>query len=295
MTMVETLPTAPARSASWWRASPTGRQLRALVRNPTAIFGAVIVVLVLVVGLLAPVLAPYDPLEISADTLQPPSGAHLLGTDDLGRDILSRLIYGARVTPLVGIAPVVLSAAVGTVLGLLAGFSRGVVDNVVMRFIDVLLAFPGIVLAIAVVAVLGPGLDNAMIAVGIAGVPIFARVVRGLVLVEREKEYVAAARLCGARRPRLIFVEVLPNIAASVLVLSTVSVATAILATAGLSFLGLGAQPPQPEWGAMLSQGRDYLTDQWWIATFPGLAIAIVVLGINLLGDGLRDVLDPRL
>ncbi|HWK29557.1 MAG TPA: ABC transporter permease [Solirubrobacter sp.] len=295
MTVVESLPAAPARSPSWWRSSPTGRQLRALVRNPTAMFGAAIVVLVLLCGLLAPLIAPYDPLAISADALAPPSAAHPLGTDDLGRDILSRVLYGARVTPLVGIAPVALSAAAGVVLGLLAGFSRGLVDNVIMRLIDVLLAFPGIVLAIAVVAVLGPGLGNAMIAVGIAGVPIFARVVRGLVLVEREKEYVAAARLCGARAPRLIFAEVLPNVAAPVLVLSTVSVATAILSTAGLSFLGLGAQPPQPEWGAMLSQGRDYLTDQWWIATFPGLAIAIAVLGINLLGDGLRDVLDPRL
>jgi len=295
VTVVESLTLAPARSTSWWRSSPTGRQLRALARNPTAMFGAVIVVLVLLCGLLAPVIAPYDPLQISADTLSPPSSAHLLGTDDLGRDILSRMLHGARVTPLVGIAPVVISAAVGVVLGLLAGFSRGLVDNAIMRFIDVLLAFPGIVLAIAIVAVLGPGLGNAMIAVGIAGVPIFARVVRGLVLVEREKEYVGAARLCGARLPRLIFVEVLPNIAASVLVLSTVSVATAILSTAGLSFLGLGAQAPQPEWGAMLSQGRNYLTDQWWIATFPGLAIAIAVLGINLLGDGLRDVLDPRL
>jgi peptide/nickel transport system permease protein len=253
-----------------------------------------IIAIIALAAALAPVIAPYDPLEIGTQPLAPPSGQHLFGTDDLGHDIFSRVLYGARITPLVGVIPAVASAAVGVVLGLVAGFAHGLMDNVIMRLIDILLAFPGIVLAIAVVAVLGPGLGNAMIAVGIAGIPVFARVVRGLVLVERQKEYVAAARMNGARTVRIIFVEVLPNVVAPVLVLTTVGVATAILATAGLSFIGLGAQLPKPEWGAMLSQGRSYLPAQWWIATFPGIAIAIAVLGINLFGDGLRDVFDPR-
>jgi peptide/nickel transport system permease protein len=256
--------------------------------------GVAILLVVAVGALLAPVVAPSDPLKLGSDVLTPPSRAHLFGTDDLGRDVFSRVLYGARITPLAGVVPVLISVALGVPLGLVAGFGRGVVDNVIMRLIDVLLAFPGIVLAIAIVAILGPGLRNAMIAVGIAGVPIFARVVRGMVLVEREKDYVAAARLYGAGPLRLMFREVLPNVAAAVLVLATVGVATAILATAGLSFVGLGAQPPQPEWGAMLSQGRTYITDQWWIAAFPGAAIAATVLAINLLGDGLRDVVDPR-
>jgi peptide/nickel transport system permease protein len=256
--------------------------------------GLAIIAIIALAGVLAPVVAPYDPLEIGTQPLAPPSAQHLFGTDDLGHDIFSRVLYGARITPLVGVIPAVASAAVGVVLGLVAGFAHGLLDNVIMRLVDILLAFPGIVLAIAVVAVLGPGLGNAMIAVGIAGIPVFARVVRGLVLVERQKEYVAAARMNGARTLRIIFVEVLPNVVAPVLVLTTVGVATAILATAGLSFIGLGAQLPKPEWGAMLSQGRSYLPAQWWIATFPGIAIAIAVLGINLFGDGLRDVFDPR-
>jgi peptide/nickel transport system permease protein len=282
------------RIPAWWRSSPTARQLRALGRNPTAMAGLAIIAIIALAGVLAPVVAPYDPLEIGTQPLAPPSAQHLFGTDDLGHDIFSRVLYGARITPLVGVIPAVASAAVGVVLGLLAGFAHGLLDNVIMRLVDILLAFPGIVLAIAVVAVLGPGLGNAMIAVGIAGIPVFARVVRGLVLVERQKEYVAAARMNGARTLRIIFVEVLPNVVAPVLVLTTVGVATAILATAGLSFIGLGAQLPKPEWGAMLSQGRSYLPAQWWIATFPGIAIAIAVLGINLFGDGLRDVFDPR-
>ncbi len=278
----------------WW-VTHRRRQLRRLLRNRTAVIGAVIVLGVIVAALLAPVVAPYDPLAIGTQPLAPPSWSHPFGTDDLGRDVLTRVLYGARISPIVGIVPVLIATTIGIVLGLVAGFLSGVVDNVIMRLIDVLLAFPGIVLAIAVVAILGPGLVNAMIAVGVAYIPVFARVVRGSILVEKEREYINAARLSGARTSRILFRELLPNVMGPVIVLGTLSIAGAILACAGLSFVGLGAQLPTPEWGAMLSQGRNYLPDQWWMATFPGLAIAITVLGINLLGDGLREIFDPRL
>jgi peptide/nickel transport system permease protein len=196
---------------------------------------------------------------------------------------------------MVGLVAIFLAGIVGTALGLISGYNRGVTDSVVMRGMDILLAFPGILLAIVVVATLGPGLFNAMIAVGIAFIPTFARVVRGDVLVEREKEYVSAARVLGARGGRIVFREILPSVWGPVIVLATLGVAGAILAAAGLSFLGLGVTPPTAEWGAMLSEGRNYLPDQWWIAVFPGCAIALTVLGINLIGDGLRDTLDPRL
>ncbi len=240
-------------------------------------------------------IAPYDPIEITPDALAPPSPQHWFGTDDLGRDVFSRVLHGARISPLVGLAAVAISSLTGVAMGLVSGYAGGVVDNLIMRVVDVLLAFPGIVLAIGIVAILGPGLNNAMLAVGIAGVPTFARVVRGSVLVEKEKEYVEAARLLGAPVPRILVLHILPNVMAPVIVLATLGVATAIVAAAALSFVGLGAQLPTPEWGAMLSQGRNYLSNQWWVAVFPGLAIATTVLGVNLLGDGLRDVLDPRL
>jgi peptide/nickel transport system permease protein len=266
-----------------------------LASNRLALVGAAIVIVVLVTGLLAPVIAPADPIKITPDALAPPSGHHPFGTDDLGRDVFSRVLYGARISPLVGLVAVAISALAGVTLGLASGYAGGPVDNLIMRVVDVLLSFPGIVLAIGIVAILGPGLNNALLAVGIAGIPTFARVVRASVLVEKEKEYVDAARLLGAPTPRIIVLHILPNVLAPVIVLSTLSVAAAILAAAGLSFVGLGAQLPTPEWGAMLSQGRNYLANQWWVATFPGLAIALTVLGVNLLGDGLRDVLDPRL
>ncbi len=266
-----------------------------LASNRLALVGAAIVIVVLVTGLLAPVIAPADPIKITPDALAPPSAHHPFGTDDLGRDVFSRVLYGARISPLVGLLAVAISALAGVTLGLASGYAGGPVDNLIMRVVDVLLSFPGIVLAIGIVAILGPGLNNALLAVGIAGIPTFARVVRGSVLVEKEKEYVDAARLLGAPTPRIIVLHILPNVLAPVIVLSTLSVAAAILAAAGLSFVGLGAQLPTPEWGAMLSQGRNYLANQWWVATFPGLAIALTVLGVNLLGDGLRDVLDPRL
>jgi peptide/nickel transport system permease protein len=266
-----------------------------IARNRLVLFGGALVVVVLVAGLLSPVIAPYDPTAITPDALAPPSRAHLFGTDDLGRDIFTRVLYGARISPIVGLLAVAISGLVGVAFGLIAGYAGGPADNVLMRIVDILLSFPGIVLAIGVVAILGPGLNHALVAVGIAGIPTFARVVRGSVLVEKEKEYVEAARLLGVPTPRLLLLHILPNVLAPVLVLATLSVAGAILAAAGLSFIGLGAQLPTPEWGAMLSQGRNYLAVQWWVAAFPGAAIALTVLGVNLLGDGVRDVLDPRL
>lgn len=266
-----------------------------IARNRLVLVGAMLVIGVLVAGLLAPMISPYDPIKITPDALAPPSREHLFGTDDLGRDILSRMLYGARISPIVGLIAVAISAVAGVGMGLVSGYAGGAADNVIMRIVDVLLSFPGIVLAIGIVAILGPGLNHALLAVGIAGIPTFARVVRGSVLVEKEKEYVEAARLLGVRTPRLLLLHILPNVMAPVIVLSSLSVATAILAAAALSFVGLGAQLPTPEWGAMLSQGREYLSSQWWVATFPGVAIALTVLSVNLLGDGLRDVLDPRL
>jgi peptide/nickel transport system permease protein len=270
-------------------------RLARIRHDPRALAGAAIVLIVLLAGLLAPVIAPYHPDQISGiDALQGPSWKHLFGTDELGRDVFSRVLYGARISPFVGLAAVAISACVGIAIGLFAGYGSGFTDEAWMRVMDVLLAFPGIVLAIAIVAALGPGLGNALIAVGIAGIPYFARVVRALVLVEREKEYVAAAQAYGQRRVGTLLLEILPNIAGPVIVLFTLSVAGAILTAAALSFVGLGAQLPTSEWGAMLSEGRVYVAQQWWLATFPGIAIALTVLGINLLGDGLQDVLDPR-
>lgn len=277
------------RSALFWR------KLRRFLHHKSGVSGLIIVILVTLAAVLAPVLAPNDPTELTPAVLAAPSWAHPFGTDDLGRDVLSRVLYGARISPLVGVAAMALAAITGTFLGLVAAYLGGFVDSAVMRVMDMLLAFPGIILAIVVVAVLGPGLRNGMIAVAVAMVPTFARVVRGDVLVERERDYVTAARGLGAPARRIIFRELLPSVWSPMIVLGTLGVAGAILAGAGLSFLGLGAQPPSPEWGAMLNSGRNFIATQWWIATFPGCAIAITVLGINLMGDGLRDVLDPRL
>jgi peptide/nickel transport system permease protein len=281
--------------AGAWRSAGFWRQVRRFARHKGAVVGVFIVAVVAAAAVLAPVIAPYSPTELSIDILQGPSRKHLFGTDELGRDVFSRVLYGARISPGVGVVAILLAGFVGTALGLISGYAGGVSDNVIMRGMDILLAFPGILLAIVVVATLGPGLRNAMLAVGIAFIPTFARVVRGEVLVEREKEYVTAAQGLGASGTRIAFAEILPNVWGPITVLATLGVAGAILAAAGLSFLGLGAAPPTPEWGAMLSEGRNYLPDQWWIATFPGCAIAITVLGINLIGDGLRDTLDPRL
>jgi len=273
-----------------------GEALRRLVRRRTAVFGFAIVVLFLLLGLLAPVIVRHDPLEVNPrQRLNTPSGDHLLGQDELGRDILSRIVYGARISLLIGVVSVGVGFAIGVPWGVVSGYKGGMVDLLTQRAVDMLLSFPTILLAILVVTVIGPGLWNTMLAVGLATVPNYTRVVRGLVLSLREEDYVHAARAAGASDLRVIFRHITPNALAPIVVLSTLYIATAILSAAGLGFLGLGAQPPTPEWGAMLSRGRAFLMVAPHVAAFPGLAIFLSVLGYNLLGDGLRDALDPRL
>ena len=269
---------------------------RRLLRHRLAAAGGVIVLGLILVAILAPALAPHDPIAQNLrETYRPSSGGHWLGTDEFGRDILSRVIYGARVSLLVGVVSVGIGLTAGTVAGLVAGYLGGRLDNAVMAVMDVLLAVPGVLLAIAIVAVLGPGIVNVMVAVGISSVPVFARLARGSVLVVRESEYVEAVHALGGSAGRVLFQHILPNIAAPLLVMASLHMASAILTAAGLSYLGLGAQPPMPEWGAMLSRGREYLRTAPHIATYPGLAIFVSVMGFNFLGDGLRDALDPRL
>jgi len=249
-----------------------------------------------VVALLAPVLAPYDPLKGRlGDRLRTPSTAHWLGTDELGRDVLSRVLYGARITVQIQVAAVGLALALGTALGLLAGYVGRSLDQLIMRVMDILMAFPGIFLALAIIAALGTGLGNVIIATGIFLVPQFARVVRASTLTLREMEFIQAARALGQGDFAIVFRYLLPNSLAPIIVQTSLRMATVLLTASGLSFLGLGVQPPSPEWGAMLSNARAYMINAPHVAMMPGLAIALVVLGFNLLGDGLRDSLDPRL
>jgi ABC-type dipeptide/oligopeptide/nickel transport system permease subunit len=277
-------------------------QLSQLWRNKTAVAGLIIVVCFVLAAFFAPVLSPHDPVEISLyDQIKPPVWAdggtrkNILGTDDLGRDILSRIIYGSRVSLLVAVVSVGLAFVFGTFLGSVSGYYKGALDSVIMRIMDIILAFPYLLLAIVVVAYLGPSLQNAMMAIGITYVPRFARIVRGSVLEECEKDYVMAARAVGARDWRILFIAILPNCLGPLIVQTTLSFASAILDAAALSFLGLGAQPPTPEWGAMIAKSRGLILRASWVMTFPGIAILLAVLGFNLLGDGLRDALDPRL
>jgi peptide/nickel transport system permease protein len=250
----------------------------------------------MLVALAAPLLAPYDPVRLNAaGSLQPPGAAHWLGTDQFGRDVFSRIIYGARVSVAMGLVAVTISVVAGSGLGLIAGFYRARVDLFIGRLVDVMLAFPGILLALVVIAVLGPSLASAMIAVGISGMPLFIRVVRGSTMSIRELQYVEAARLSGCGDVRILTRHVLPNVAAPVIVLATLGIPAAVIAGAALSFLGLGVKPPTPDWGAMLSEGRSFMDTAWWLSTFPGLALAIMVMAINLFGDGLRDALDPQM
>jgi peptide/nickel transport system permease protein len=265
-------------------------------RNRLALMGLLIVALLGVAAVFAPHLAPADPARQSLeDKRTPPGGKYLLGADEFGRDIASRLIYGSRIALLVGLISVFIALILGTVLGTLAGYAGGAVDEVLMRALDVLLAFPYLLLAIAIVSALGPGLQNTILAVGIWATPGFARVIRGSVLAIKEQEYVQAARAVGAGTARVVIRHVLPNCISIVIVYSALYMASAILLEAALSFLGLGVPPPTPSWGLMVSTGRDFITIAPHIATLPGLAIAVTVLGFNLLGDGLRDALDPKM
>ncbi|MFF3024325.1 nickel transporter permease [Gottfriedia sp. NPDC057948] len=265
-------------------------------KNKLALVGAYIVLFYILVAIFAPLISPKDPFEIDLmHKLQTPSLEHWMGTDDKGRDILSRIIYGSRLSISVGFVSVLFGAIFGITLGLIAGYYGKWMDTIIMRVVDVLLAFPGILLALAIISALGPSLINVMVAVGIFSVPMFARIVRGSTLSVRKLEYIDAIRALGATDATIIFKHILPNILSPIIVQATLKLATAILSAAGLSYLGLGAQPPSPEWGAMLSSGRDYLFSAPHIALFPGIAISTLVLGFNIFGDGLRDALDPRM
>ena len=269
---------------------------RRLRRSRAAVVGAGIVTAFVLLGVLAPVLVPFNPIQGDLnDRLQSPNATHWLGTDELGRDLLSRIIFGAWVSLQIQVVAVVLALVVGVMLGLVGGYFGGRVDNVIMRCMDSLLAFPGIFLALGIIAALGPGLFNLMLAAGISSVPQFARIVRASVLSLKEREFVEAALALGSSSGRVMFRHLLPNCLAPIIVQSTLRMATVLLTASGLSFLGLGVQPPMPEWGAMLSNARSYLIVAPHVATIPGLAIMVVVVGFNLFGDGLRDTLDPRL
>ena len=276
---------------------PWTRAARRLLRNRVAMSGVVMLALLVVIAACVPVLVHIDPYQQNLmDSLLPPlSPAHPLGTDHLGRDELLRLIDGARVSLGVGVIAVLISAGVGGLIGLVAGARGGLLDRVLMRLMDVQLAFPGILAALVIVTVLGSGLDKAMLAVGLGGIPRYARIVRGSVLSLRHELFVDAARGLGASDRRLMFVHIAPHALGPLITLATLGLATAMLATASLSFLGLGAQPPTAEWGLMLSDGRKYLRVAWWLCVFPGVAVLVSVLAINLLGDGVRDALDPNL
>jgi peptide/nickel transport system permease protein len=264
-------------------------------RNPLGIAGMVIIALVALVALLAPVLSPFGPTDQVASRLLEPSPEHILGTDEFGRDILSRVIYGSRISLYVGFVSVSLALIAGGTLGLVAGYFGGRADTLLMRLVDVLFAIPSLVLAIVIAGLLGPSLTNAMIAIGIVYAPIYARLVRGEVLSVRNHLYIESARATGVGHLGMIARHILPNITAPLIIQTTLMLSTAILAEAALSFLGLGTQPPEPSWGTMLGSGRRYMELTPWVAIAPGIAIVITVLGFNLLGDGLRDALDPRL
>lgn len=277
----------PVRRGTLWR------RFR---KSPSAMLGLTIVVLFMGAGLLAPWIAPHDPLRPDfGRAREGPSWDSPLGRDELGRDILSRIIYGARISLWIGFIAVAIGVVCGVPLGAISGYYGGRIDILMQRLVDIMLAFPGLLLAIVLISILGVGLSNVMVAIGVASIPTYVRLVRGSVLALREMDYIAAAKAIGMSDSRIIFRHILPNCLAPIIVQSTLQIATAILFAAGLGFLGLGAKPPMPEWGVMLSTGRDYLRDWPHIATFPGLAIMLSVLGFNLLGDGLRDVLDPRL
>ncbi len=283
---------APVRTGR----SPTLEAARRLARSRSAVVGGTLLLAIGLSVLLAPALSPYNPIKTNQRApLEPPSAIHLMGTDRFGRDIFSRVLWGGRISLSIGLVSVGIAACTGVVLGLVAGYYGRRTDALIMRLTDLLLAFPGILLALAIVATLGGSLPNLMIAVGIAAIPEYVRITRGTVLSLMEREFVLAARVVGCRDHAIIFRHILPNVTAPLIVLATLGIAGAIITGSALSFLGLGIRPPVPEWGNMLAEGRQFLQHAWWVAFFPGLAIMLAVFSINLLGDGLRDALDPRL
>jgi peptide/nickel transport system permease protein len=276
--------------------TPTRRRRPTWARSPLTVAGLVLIALLVLIAVLAPFIAPADPIkQVLSTRLKPPSAAHWLGTDQLGRDLLSRMIYGARISLLIGIVVVGISGSVGTFVGLVAGYAGGWLDEALMRLTDVFFAFPALILAMAISGALGPSLTNAMIAIAVVSWPVYARLIRAQVLSLREREYVEAARSLGGSARHIIWQHILPNSLAPLLVQATFDLGSAILSAAGLSFIGFGTQPPTAEWGVMISEGRNYIATQPWLSLFPGLAILFTVAAFNLLGDGLRDALDPRL
>jgi peptide/nickel transport system permease protein len=265
-------------------------------RSPLTVAGLFLIAFLALIAVLAPVIAPADPIkQVLSTRLKPPSAAHWLGTDQLGRDVLSRMMYGARISLIIGIVVVGLAATSGTLVGLIAGYAGGWLDEGLMRVTDVFFAFPALILAMAISGALGPSLTNAMIAIAAVSWPVYARLVRAQVLTLREREYVEAARALGASSERIVRQHILPNSLAPLLVQASFDMGGAILSAAGLSFIGFGAQPPTAEWGVMISEGRNYIATQPWLSLFPGIAILLTVAAFNLIGDGLRDILDPRL
>jgi len=283
------------------QAAPTQRSTRRrqfmfALRQPAIAVGAVVMLIFLLAAVFAPLLAPYPPLEQNISVgLNAPSAAHLFGTDKLGRDIFSRILYGARISLFVGVAVVLMSGLIGTLLGVVAGYMGGWADELLMRVTDIFFAFPSLILAMAIAGALGPSLQNALIAISAATWPVYARLLRGQVLALKEREFVLAARTVGVPEWQIVIRHLLPNMLAPLLVQGSFDMGGAITAVAGLSFIGFGAQPPTPEWGVMISDARSYMATAWWMGTFPALAIMLVVGSFNLLGDGLRDLLDPRL
>ncbi len=275
-------------------ASPAHALLRRAARSTSALAGGALFAVIALAAIMAPLISPYDPIKTNQRApLDAPGWSHVMGTDNLGRDVFSRVLWGGRLSLVVGVVSVGIAASSGVALGLVAGYYGRRVDTLIMRFVDILLAFPSILLALAVIATLGSSLTNLMVAVGIAAIPNYVRITRGAVLSLKEQEFVLAARALGCGDPAIILRHILPNVTAPLIVLSTLGVAGAVITGATLSFLGLGIRPPTPEWGNMLADGRELLETAWWVAFFPGLAIMLAVFSINLLGDGLRDVLDP--
>ncbi len=278
------------RGLTWRRIS------RQLFRNPLTLLGSILILFLVIIAVLAPMISPYNPLATNPfQKLLPPSKNHLMGTDGLGRDIFSRVLFGARISLWISFLILIIAGGFGTIIGMVAGYLGGFWDNFLMRITDIFMAFPQLILAMAVAAALGPSLTNVVIAISFSAWTVFARLARSKAIAVREEDYVEAARAAGANAMRILFVHILPMVLSPVIIQGTLSMGGIILTAAGLGFLGFGAQPPTPEWGVMVSEGRNFMPDAWWVSTFPGLAIMVTVLGFNLLGDGIRDILDPRM
>ncbi len=294
--MASSIPRFATSSNVTGESTRTWRLAWRTLRNPLSLAGLIIIGLLIVIAIVAPTIAPYDPLKTNTPLrLEAPSGEHTFGTDQLGRDVFSRVLYGARISLRIAILTALIALTIGAPLGIISGYFRGRVDDLLMRVTDMFMAFPRLILAMAIAAALKPTLENVVAAISLAAWPAYARLARSVTLGIREENYVEAARGLGASSWRILGRHVLPGVISPVVIQVSLDMGGILLTAAGLGFIGFGAQPPTPEWGLMISEGRNYITAQWWLSTFPGLAISLVVLGFNLLGDGIRDVLDPRM